>query len=240
MSVSMFSILPVPQVRDDDAMNLIIPFFPLVGAIIGLFWWGLTFIISGLAPMLAAAILMIVPFLLSGFIHLDGYMDTSDAIFSRRSIEEKRKILKDPHVGAFAVIMLAILFLLSFASFTEIAEKATNMIVLLYIPILSRAMIGIFLIKLKPFSNNGYAATFRKNTQHIHFAILCIIVILTISAAFYTNGFTVLMPLGTLLMVSALSAAYTYRQLGGISGDLCGFILTISEFSAVICLALVR
>ena len=39
--------------------------------------------------------------------HIDGFMDTMDAFHSYKPREEKLTILKDSHMGAFAVIMLA-------------------------------------------------------------------------------------------------------------------------------------
>ena len=43
--------------------------------------------------------------LVTGGIHMDGYMDTMDALHSYGSREKKLEILKDSHIGAFAVIM---------------------------------------------------------------------------------------------------------------------------------------
>ncbi|MEG1027168.1 MAG: adenosylcobinamide-GDP ribazoletransferase, partial [Oscillospiraceae bacterium] len=106
MSLSMFSIIPTPQIWNENALSLMIPFFPLVGAIIGALWYGVFLLLQALnVPiMLSAVILALCPLILSGFIHIDGYMDTSDAIFSRATLEKKKDILKDSHVGAFAVI----------------------------------------------------------------------------------------------------------------------------------------
>lgn len=240
MSVGMFSIFPVPQVWGVKSMNLVIPFFPVVGAMVGLIWWALSLIISGLPPMLTAALLTIAPFVLSGFLHLDGYLDTCDAILSRRSTEKKRKILKDPHIGAFAVIMLAILFLLSFTAFYVILEQSANLAILVFIPILSRAVTGLIMLKLKPFSPDGYATAFGKGSRPIHQAMLCLAVVITLTAGGLAGGSAILIPLGIMLMVSVLSAVFVYRQLGGISGDLCGFIITVGEFSALLTMAVMR
>lgn len=52
---------------------------------------------------------------MSGGIHLDGMVDTADALYSRRETEKKLEILKDPHVGAFGVIVCGGYLLASFA-----------------------------------------------------------------------------------------------------------------------------
>lgn len=41
----------------------------------------------------------LLPLIVSGGIHLDGLVDTADALYSRRETEKKLEILKDPHVG---------------------------------------------------------------------------------------------------------------------------------------------
>ena len=48
----------------------------------------------------------IIPILITGGFHIDGFMDTQDAINSYKPREKKLEILKDPHIGAFAVISL--------------------------------------------------------------------------------------------------------------------------------------
>ena len=68
---------------------------------------------------MAGAVLAGWPWLATGFLHLDGFMDSCDAILSRRDLEERRRILKDPHTGSFAVISLVILTILSLGAFYE-------------------------------------------------------------------------------------------------------------------------
>ena len=46
------------------------------------------------------------PLLVTGGFHVDGFLDTCDALHSYQSMEKKQEILKDPHIGAFAVLSL--------------------------------------------------------------------------------------------------------------------------------------
>ena len=82
--------------------------FPFVGTVIGAIWAGAGVLMRyfGCPHLFAAAILTLLPYWLSGGIHLDGFMDCCDAVFSRRPLEKKREILKDSHVGSFAVMSL--------------------------------------------------------------------------------------------------------------------------------------
>ena len=107
MTQSMFCALPWPfSVWDEDARGDMLLFLPAVGLEIGALWmlgWDLSAYL-GLDPLIRGLILCVIPFLLTGFIHLDGYMDVTDAVGSCRELEKRRAILKDSNVGAFAVI----------------------------------------------------------------------------------------------------------------------------------------
>ena len=96
--------------------NAMLGFLPLTGLIIGAVWAGLCvlFVMLGLPYLVISFLVTFSLFALYGFIHLDGFMDCCDAIMSRRPVEEKQKILKDSHCGAFAVISLAFMLLAYF------------------------------------------------------------------------------------------------------------------------------
>ena len=59
--------------------------------------------------VLTAAVMTVYPFLISGCIHLDGFMDVNDAVMSRRPLEDRQRILKDSHVGSCAVICVSLI-----------------------------------------------------------------------------------------------------------------------------------
>lgn len=120
MALSMFTILPTPYVEwDDDGVKNMMKFYPLIGLIIGVLWSIIYYLASILnaSIILKSSIITIVPFIITGMLHLDGFMDVCDAILSRRSKEEKLRILKDSATGAFAVIPLVILFFLQFGGY---------------------------------------------------------------------------------------------------------------------------
>lgn len=64
----------------------------------------------------------LLPLIVSGGIHLDGLVDTADALYSRRETEKKLEILKDPHVGAFGVMACCGYLLASFALWGQVYE----------------------------------------------------------------------------------------------------------------------
>ena len=118
VAFGMYSALPVPRVEwNETNMRYALATFPLVGAALGLAWWGVCALSAVLAlpDLLRGALLCALPALVTGGIHLDGYADTCDALASHASPERKQEILRDPHCGAFAVIRLCVYFVTSFA-----------------------------------------------------------------------------------------------------------------------------
>lgn len=242
MSMGMFCIIPIPfKSWDDTLAPLMMPTFPIVGAVIGGLWYAIAQLLMlwDVPLMITAALLAFCPYILTGFIHLDGYMDTCDAILSRRDLEEKRRILKDPHTGAFAVILLAMLFVLAFSVGYSLLDTGKNMICLWMIPIVSRAGSAISLLFLKPIAQKGYGYLFSQNSRPSHRAFVIITVLVTCLLAFLFTGWNGLVVLGSTILGYVLAMCWAYRSLGGVSGDLAGFALTISEFFGLFALALI-
>ena len=118
MCQSMFCAIPFPgNIWDEKARDKMLLFLPLVGLEMGAIWAVLAWLCNFLQlPVLVKGLILAVfPYLVAGFIHLDGYMDVTDAVKSCRSLERRREILKDSHVGAFAVIGCVLLMLSAFA-----------------------------------------------------------------------------------------------------------------------------
>lgn len=241
MSISMYSIIPTPKCWEEKSYCWVLPFFPVVGAIIGGLWFGLSLLLTyfKLPLMLSAILLLIFPLFLSGFIHIDGYMDTSDAIGSRAELSKKRAILKDSHVGAFAVIAFVIYALVGFGSLYSLLEKKGLTLALILIPVLSRSMAGAMLLNVKLISENGFGAMFRQNKKAVHTIILILFSITCFIVGALIGGSNVIIPLLAVLFGSILATIYSVKQLDGISGDLCGFIITVSELCALITLAII-
>ena len=239
MSFSMFCAIPTPfsHVWEDSVRSLMLVVFPFVGTVIGGIWALAAFLLDKIncPQMFGAAILALLPYLLTGGIHLDGYMDCCDAIFSRRPLEKKREILKDSHVGSFAVIALAMLFLLSFASFASGTEEAWPLIIICTV---SRACSAIGVSTLRPMSHSEYAGSFQQGISKGNVIALCAILIVSLALSAYLFGvWGAIISLATILGY-VISTAYAFKNLDGFSGDVTGFGHTIAELCGVFALTL--
>ena len=91
-----FITLPCPYKRWDGSLkNMMLGFLPSVGAVVGLLWMALLWVVwqLGLPLLIASLVMIFYIFAVCGFMHLDGFMDCNDAILSRRPLEERQRIL---------------------------------------------------------------------------------------------------------------------------------------------------
>jgi adenosylcobinamide-GDP ribazoletransferase len=239
MSVGMFSVLPVPKQHwDERCVSWVIPFFPVVGGLIGCLWYVIALFATEFPLPLQSVVVLLVPFFLSGFLHLDGYIDTADAFFSRQNLEEKKRILKDSHIGAFGVVAVICLLLIQFCVIQTIIIEKKTVLAFVFIPIISRCVTGIALLNMKPMSETGYAVMFRENTKPTHTLFLLVFFIVTSIFAVLLGNIEVWFGLITVI-VSALSVlVYLNRQFQGLSGDLCGCVISVSEMCGLLCVAI--
>lgn len=234
VAFGMYSALPVPRVEwNEKNMRYALAAFPLVGAVLGLAWWGAAALCDMLAvPMLLrGAVLCALPTLLTGGIHLDGYADTSDALASHASAERKQEILRDPRCGAFAVIRLCVYFIAYFALCCafEPTERSLWCVGLGFV--LSRALSGFALTALPIAEGSSLAKTFANaaDKQRVR-AILGVEIALCAAALCIVGGVV-----GTAMLCAAALVFWHYAhtakmQFGGTSGDLAGWFLVKAEF----------
>ncbi|NCA99799.1 MAG: adenosylcobinamide-GDP ribazoletransferase [Clostridia bacterium] len=236
MTLGMFTIVPVPPVWDDDAKPWVVPLLPLAGFIPGILASGASWLFSRaeLNGLLEAVLVLLAWHLASGFIHVDGLMDTSDALFSRASRDKRLAILKDPHVGSFAVIALVAVLLMQLASLESVMNKPFVLWPWLVIPILSRSWASLAVLLTPKVLTEGYASQFRSVLKRRYFLIpLAALVGLPILVSVLA-GWSGLILVGVLAVTAGTTWMIVKRSLGGISGDLAGFILVVCETAALL------
>ena len=250
MSLGMFTGIPLPfHIWDEKYMPIMAASIPVVGLIVGTLWYlfGLLLVFLQLPVLLSAVLMAVAPFFVAGFIHLDGFMDTSDAYLSFRPLERRLEILKDPNVGAFAVVMLVILFFLQFAAMFTIIEHTAfgglllenrrYLALLVTIPVISRccSALTIFVLRHGPHSNYAPMLAQKLGPSHKIFILLFAAVIT--AASFVFTGVIGLVTVGAVIVGHTWSMRTVYKSFKGVSGDLLGYALVIGEVCGLIGLA---
>ena len=233
MCQSMFCALPFPwHGWEEKARDRMLLCLPLIGLEIGLIWRGLVWVCDWLAlpQAIRAVVMCATPYLLTGFMHLDGLMDVTDAVRSYRSLERRREILKDSHVGSFAVISLALVLLGQFAAAISLSP-GMELGALILIPVVSRCCSVLAIQLLPPMETSQYA----KRQPHV--ALPLCMLLLAIGWGFWMGANCGL----TLLFCAAgfsLALLRAYRSLKGMNGDISGYCLTIGELTGLAALAI--
>ena len=249
-AIAFLTILPLgPRNAAEDFPAARI-WFPLVGLLLGsvlagtdlLLQWSFSLLSSDSAPLdrqfpplLAGALLIAALALLTRALHLDGFMDTCDALLGAFERRRRLEILRDTHVGAFAVVGLTSLLLLKISSLAALPQTSRQSVLLLF-PCLSRC--GMLLVmELFPYIRREGLGTafFREKSRWPLIGGFC----LALSAAAGLAGTT-----GVLLLAlsSAVSWAVGYwaaRALGGLTGDIYGAVNETVEASVLVLAAVI-
>ena len=229
MCLGMFTSIPCPyRPWDEDARDWMLVMLPAVGLVVGLLWVILGLLGWGLFPAVGGALVAALPWLLTGFIHLDGYMDTCDDMLSWRPLEKRLEILKDSHTGAYAVVGLGLLLLFSHDATQGLADLRA----LVFVPVVSRCGSALSVLTLKPIGHSQYAGTKGRMPQRL--AVILMWLITMIVCAAWLKGCAIALLVET--VAYALAMTWVYRTLKGVSGDVAGFALTVSECAALIAL----
>lgn len=239
---SMFSAIPVPHI-DWSKTNLryVLCALPLVGAVIGAamaLWLAVAGLLS-ISAVPTGAVLALLPLLLSGGVHMDGYLDVADALMSRGDAEKKRAVLKDPRCGAGAVMAGGAYLLLSAAFFTEAAAHPGAFPALCLSPVLSRVAAALCTVwpaeSAESAKGNGLLHTFREaaDTRGVLWTLLgWALAAAALSAVFSPAYLPALLlgPAGALLLARRTAE----KHFGGMSGDLAGYAVQLSELCTLV------
>ncbi len=244
MAWGMFLSVPCPFPKwDEKARGRMLACLPLIGMLIGALWALAAFLLGRFycPKPISAFVLAMLPFLLTGFLHLDGYSDVCDAILSRRDLETRQRILKDPHIGAFGVIAIVLLLIAQFALFLSANEPVLSFRALLplaLIPVATRACASMAVTLLKPMKTSQYAHM-DKNSAKKHILLPAFMIAASIALPLVFCGLHGLAPLASALFY-CLFAVRGYKNLDGMNGDISGYALTLGELFGIAVFVLVK
>ncbi|MDD4376930.1 MAG: adenosylcobinamide-GDP ribazoletransferase [Eubacteriales bacterium] len=238
-----FLSLPCPLKRwDSNLKNIMLAFLPSVGLVIGLLWMLLYWLADyfKIPETMAALILMVFIYGICGFMHLDGFMDCNDAIMSRRPLEERQRILKDSHTGAFAVITLVLLFIGFYVSIYT-ALEGLDIMNLLIIPVISRGVSAICVLSYKPIGHSQYVKDYEeKGRAKYRIAVIFQVVTVVCAGLYFSLRWIDTLACSLLMIiVGFLVCGYARKQLGGMSGDIAGYTISITELAGILMLAII-
>ena len=242
MAWGMFLSIPCPcKIWDEKARPWQLVYLPVAGLLVGALWALAAYALGSFdrLPALRAAVLAALPFLLTGFLHLDGFMDCCDAILSRRDLPTRQKILKDSHVGSFAVVCTIFLMLAAFAAVWDFDAKE-GWQGLLLLPVFSRFASSFCVFACRPMQTSQYAGSFAAGKTKTQRRILLgmYIAVMFIVFLWLFSKPSCALAVAWAGLTTILACRLARRNLGGMSGDIAGFSITLGELSGLLILAI--
>ncbi|MBI2288631.1 MAG: adenosylcobinamide-GDP ribazoletransferase, partial [Chloroflexi bacterium] len=211
--------------------------------IIGLILAGLNWLFRWfLPPTVISGLLIVAMVLISGALHLDGFIDTCDGIAGHRTVEDRWRVMHDSRVGAFGVIGVFLLLLVKYVSLSSLPESWLT-ITLLVMPVVSRWAMVYAVFAYHYARPDGLGLAFKQGASWQRLAIATVITVLVVIGLlgwagvsyFYLAGLVIMMVIWVVVVVMA---DYLQRKLSGLTGDTYGAINEVAEVSVLILIGL--
>lgn len=242
LAFGMFSRIPVPRVAwSARNMRGMLCAFPLVGVVIGTAVGAAVFCVRD--GLLASLCAVVFPVAVTGGMHVDGFMDTCDALASHAGREKKLAVMQDSHAGAFAV-MGCVLYMLAQFVFALVLWRRTAGAVgrERFVPwlcvcasfVLSRLLSAFSVAVFPAAKDSGLLRTFAQAAARRFTAVWSGGWFLAVGAAMlWFFGRYGAAAAGAQAVVFMWYALMTRRQFGGITGDTAGWFVQVGELASL-------
>ena len=244
-ALSFLTIIPLPRRREvsPEELGCSIGYFPVVGVTIGLILAGSNWLLALFLPSAIVNGLLIVSLVvISGALHLDGFVDTCDGIAGHKTVEARWRVMHDSRAGAFGIIGVFLLLLVKYFSLSSVPENLM-MITLVLMPVVSRWAM-VYAVYAYPYARpEGLGEVCKQGASWQKFTIATIITLaVAIGLArlanityFYLVGLAVILGIWVMVVVMA---AYLKRKFSGLTGDTYGAINEVAEVCVLIIVCL--
>ena len=229
--------MPVPRRREvaPEELARSTGFFPLVGIIIGLILAGSYWLLHFVLPLsVVSGLLLTGVAVLSGGLHLDGFVDTLDGLGGHKTAEARWQVAHDSHAGAFGIVGVFFLLLVKYVTLNSIPETLM-MPTLVLMPVVSRWTM-VYAIFAYPYARpSGLGKVFKEGASWHRFLLATFIALAIAIPLFRLAGLVIMLG----VWVTALAMAYYMkRKFSGLTGDTYGAINEVAEVAVLILVCL--
>jgi adenosylcobinamide-GDP ribazoletransferase len=225
--------IPVPmlEVPSQQGVARSLPWYPVVGLLIGGVLWLSSGLLQSLPVAVEAMLLLGIWVMITGALHLDGLADSADAWIGGQGDRERTlAIMKDPYCGPAGVVVLVLLLLGKFVAL-EALLSSNDWSGLLLAPVIGRAVLPLLFLTTKYVRQQGLGKAFDGMSSRA-----CVLSIAASAIfALLLNGFWALC---AVVMVFVLLRWLMIARIGGTTGDTAGALVEISELVVLIALLL--
>jgi adenosylcobinamide-GDP ribazoletransferase len=227
IAISFFTRIPIKlkNVNEEEFYSSLI-YIPFSGLVIGLFIYLIGIGLSYLNMTLIQAFILLLAYIwITGGIHLDGFSDTVDGIFSARDRNKILEIMKDSNIGAFGAIGLILLLTGYVVAFYYVFD--TSILFLLILPIIGKTS-ALLSGSVSTYAEGGGGLA-KKFVEKSSFIGSIIYMLVTLLASFFLMGIYSVIVLVAVYIVVVMITQYIKKIIGGVTGDTIGFVIEISQ-----------
>lgn len=233
IALSMYSRIPVPRVDwEKENMRYAMCFFPMIGVVIGAVMYLAGWLLdkTSVGGLFRGVVFTLIPIIITGGIHMDGFMDTMDALGSWGDREKKLEILKDSHAGAFAILGMGCYLMWSVAVWSELPAEVLRVCGVSFV--LSRALSGFSVVTFPAARNSGLLKMFQDGAQKKVVRItMCLYVAAAVIMMAVMNARAMTGAVTGVMIAFLYYIVVSWKQFGGVTGDLAGFFLETTELA---------
>lgn len=233
IALSMYSRIPVPRVDwEKENMRYAMCFFPMIGVVIGAVMYLAGWLLdkTSVGGLFRGVGFTLIPIIITGGIHMDGFMDTMDALGSWGDREKKLEILKDSHAGAFAILGMGCYLMWSVAVWSELPAEVLRVCGVSFV--LSRALSGFSVVTFPAARNSGLLKMFQDGAQKKVVRItMCLYVAAAVIMMAVMNARAMTGAVTGVMIAFLYYIVVSRKQFGGVTGDLAGFFLETAELA---------
>jgi adenosylcobinamide-GDP ribazoletransferase len=201
-----------------------VAFFPLVGLGLGLVLAAINTLLNLLfPPNLSAALLLAAWVLLTGVLHLDGFLDACDGLFGGFTPESRLHIMRDERVGAYALAGGVLLLLIKFTALTSVSNLTTALIL---VPTLGRWAISLAVVSFPYARETGLGRTMKNEAGPAERLLATAFALIV---ALFAGGLLGLVAMVAVALTVWLGSKYVMNRIPGLTGDIYGTFCEISE-----------
>ena len=229
--------IPIPRRREakPEELGRSAGYFPVVGLIIGLILAGLNWLFGLiLPPAVANALLIVSLVILSGALHLDGFVDTCDGIAGHKSTEDRWRVMHDSRAGAFGIVGVVLLLLVKYVSLNSIPVPLM-MMALVLMPVVSRWAMAYAIFAYPYARPSGLGKVFKQGTSWPRFTMATLIALVVAVALVQLIGLAIMF---LIWVITVAMTAYFKSKFSGLTGDTYGAINEVAEVSILIFITL--
>ncbi|MEN3013372.1 MAG: adenosylcobinamide-GDP ribazoletransferase [Endomicrobiia bacterium] len=225
-TISFLTIIPIKSKKLEHYGYLLYIFFPAVGLIIGLLCIGILKLLEEFlnSKELVVFFLLFFYIVLADFFHLDGFADTIDALYGFILNKEPKKILKDPHIGAMAVVYLVMILLYKFFILKHIKNLETAILISSVISRWSMSVAGFYGVAMED-SFVGKSFIYRD----LKVLIFSLVSAFFLCFIFFANSIFLLFMFFCSYLITFLVVKFFNHKFSGINGDIIGFCSEVVE-----------